>query len=460
MNYTDIITEKYSSDGMRTLFSERNIVRTYRLCWIALAEGENELGLKQVTREMVAELKKNLDNIDFTLAKKKEAETQHDIVAQIHAYGEVCPKAKGIIHLGETSQFVKCNTDLIIQKQALLLIKRKLQDLLQLLAAKISSYKATPTLGFTHFQSAQPTTIGRRLCIYAQDFLSDLEDIDTLIDTIKARGVKGTTGTQATFLTLFGGNHNKVKKLDQIVAKKLGFKESYQITTQTYTRKQDIKIHSALASISATAKKFATDIRLLSNLKIMEEPFGEKQVGSSAMPYKQNPMRSERICSLSRKVMNNLADFYDTYAEQWLERSLDDSAIRRIDIPENFMLTEYIISLLAEIVSGLVVNENISARLLENELPFMASEEIIIAAVKKGSDRQVVHEAIKEHAVAVTKRIKLDGKDNDLLERLASDPRIRLTKKELERLLDPTVFIGRSIEQAEEFLKGLKKSTR
>ncbi|MFH1916529.1 MAG: adenylosuccinate lyase, partial [Nanoarchaeota archaeon] len=445
-DYKDIVAEKYSSEEMRNLFSEQNIVRTWRLCWIALAEAEAELGLKEITKEMIDELKKNIDNIDLAGAKEKEKETQHDVAAQIHAYGKVCPKAKGIIHLGATSQYVKCNTDLILQREALSILRKKLVLLLEIFAKQILKYKDVPTLSYTHYQSAQPTTIGRRLCNYAQDLLTDLEDLDRVHVSIKSRGAKGTTGTQATFLTLFNNDHKKVKKLDTLIAKKLGFSESYSLTTQTYSRKEDIKIHSVLAGIAASAKRFATDLRLLSNLKIMEEPFGKKQVGSSAMPYKQNPMHSERISSLSRKVMNNLKDFYDTYAEQWLERSLDDSAIRRIDIPENFMLTEHIIDLLTKIMKDLVVNEHVSRKMLENELPFLASEEIILSAVKKGKDRQIVHEAIKEHSIAVTKRIKLEGGENDLLERISQDKRIGLTKEELKKLLDSNKFIGRSRE--------------
>jgi adenylosuccinate lyase len=451
--YEDIVKEKYSSKEMRELFSERNVILNWRRCWVALAVVERDLGLKVITKEMVQEMKDNMENIDLEAARKKEQEVKHDVVAQIYAYGLVCPKAKGIIHLGATSQYVKCNTDMILNRQALNIIRKKLLLLIKNFDGLIDKYKTAPTLGYTHYQPAQPLTIGRRFCVYAQDFLSDFEELDRLLNNLQFRGAKGATGTQDSFVELFDGDKRKVMKLDVQVSRMLGFEKIYPITSQTYTRKQDIYIMNVMANIAATAKKFATDMRLMSNLNILEEPFTEKQVGSSAMPYKRNPMRSERVCSLARKVMSNLADFYNTYSEQWLERTLDDSAIRRIDIPQNFMLVEYIIDSLTEITSGLVVYPMISKRLLDQELPFMATEKIIMATVKKGADRQQIHEILREHAFNLAKHIKMDGGDNNLIEMLANDARIGLSRQELENILDVNKFLGMSVEQSENFLK-------
>jgi len=454
--YEDIVATKYSRPLMREIFSEQSIIKTWRLYWIALAEAEHELGLKAVTKEMVAEMKKNIDNIDFSAAKENEKETQHDVMSHVYAYGLTCTNAKGIIHLGATSQCVKCNTDLILQHKALLIIREDLIALLKNFYNVIQGTKHIPTLSYTHYQPAQPTTIGRRFCTYAQDFLMDLKDLDYLLEDYSLRGAKGATGTQASFLTLLG-NKEKVKKLDLLIAKKLGFKKVFPITTQTYSRKFDTKIACLLASISSTCKKFSTDIRLLSNLGVLEEPFGEKQTGSSAMPYKRNPMMSERICSLSRKVMNNVADFYEVYSEQWLERTLDDSASRRIDIPQNFMLTDYMLDKLAGIVKGVVIFDKVSEKLLMQELPFLATEEILMEGVKKGADRQKMHEIIKEHSFEVTKNIKLNGGENDLIERLSKDDRIPLKKQDFERILSSNSFIGLSVEQTDAFLAELKK---
>ncbi|MBU1198990.1 MAG: adenylosuccinate lyase [Nanoarchaeota archaeon] len=448
--YEDIVLSKYSFDEIKSIFSEKNIIRTWRLCWVALAEAEHELGLKQVTKPMIAEMKKNIDNINLTVRKKKEKETRHDVLAEIYTYGLVCPKAKGIIHLGATSQFVKDNTDLILQYNALKIIQTDLISLLKNFYTLIQRTKKIPTLGYTHFQPAQPTTLGKRFSVYAQDFLMDLQELNTLLNNYTIRGAKGATGTQASYLKLFGDS-KKVKKLDLLVAKKLGFARTFPVSTQTYTRKYDTKIASVLASICSTAKKFATDIRLMSNLGIIEEPFGKKQAGSSAMPYKRNPMKSERICSLCRKVINNMADFYEVYSEQWLERSLDDSACRRIDIPQNFMLADYILRNLAEIVDGLVIFEKQSEKIMQQELPFLATEDILMECVKKGSDRQKIHDIIKKHAYEVTKNIKLKGKQNDLIQRLAQDARIPLKMKELEKILSSKTLIGLSVEQVDDF---------
>jgi adenylosuccinate lyase len=451
--YEDVVSSRYSYDEMKGIFSEHSITHTWRLCWIALAEAENELGLKQVTKEMIAEMKKHIDDIDFAAAKEKEKETQHDVMAHIYAYGLVCPKAKGIIHLGATAQCVKCNTDLILQHRALKIIRQDLIGLLNALYHLIQRTKHNPTLSYTHYQPAQPTTIGRRFCSYAQDYLADLKELYLIFEDYALRGAKGATGTQASYLELFG-DAKKVKKLDLLFAKKLGFKKVFPITTQTYTRKFDIRIASLLASICSTSKKFATDIRLLSNQGILEEPFGKEQVGSSAMPYKRNPMKSEQLCSLCRKVINNLNDFYDVYSEQWLERTLDDSAIRRIDIPQNFMLTDYILRKTTGICEGMIVFEKQSEKLLMQELPFLITEQILMETVKKGASRQEMHEIIKKHCFECAKEIKEDGRENNLAQKLEADHRIPLDSDDFKRILSSRLFIGLSVEQADDFCKG------
>ncbi|MFH1071984.1 MAG: adenylosuccinate lyase [Nanoarchaeota archaeon] len=450
--YDDVISKRYASAEMKEIFSEQSIVRTWRKCWLSLAEAEHELGVKEITKQMLSELRNTIDNIDFVAAEEKERETQHDILAHIHAYGLACPTAKRIIHLGATSQCIKCNADLILQHKALQLVRKDLMILLKGFHSFIQQNKNLQTLSYTHFQPAQPTTLGRRFCVYAQDFLMDLHELDSILANYALRGAKGATGTQASYLTLLG-DKRKVKKLDALFVKKLGFSRSYPITTQTYTRKFDIRIASLLASACASAKKLATDLRLLANLGIVDEPFGKGQAGSSAMPYKRNPMLCERICSLSRKVMHSVGDFYQTYAEQWLERSLDDSAIRRIDIPENFMLTDYILRKLTCVIEGLDVHAQQSVRLVARELPFLATEDILLACVKKGKGRQECHELIKMHAIEAARQMKDAGKENDLIERLSSDRRLGLSRKELERILSSHSFIGLSVEQAEDFLQ-------
>ena len=451
-DYEDIITTKYSRKEIKEIFSETNTIKTWRKCWIALAKSQRELGLKAITKDMISEMEKNVDNIDFISAKEKENEIQHDVMSHVYAYGLVCPNAKGIIHLGATSQCIKCNTDLILQYEALKIIKSDLINILKSFYDTILKTKSIKTLSYTHYQPAQPTTIGRRFCIYAQDLLMDLEELDSIIKNYTLRGTKGATGTQASHLKLLE-DPKKVRMLDELFVKKLGFNKSYPITTQTYTRKFDIRIANLLASISSTCKKFATDIRLLSNLGVLEEPIGKKQTGSSAMPYKRNPMLSERICSLSRKVINNTADFYEVYSEQWLERTLDDSAIRRIDIPQNFMLTDYILVNTTKIVEGIVVFEKVAEKLLKQDLPFIATEDILMECVKRGADRQQIHEIIKEHSFNVIKNIKLNGGSNNLIELLSNDKRIPLKKEDFEKILDSNGMIGLSINQAEEFCK-------
>jgi adenylosuccinate lyase len=440
---------------MQELFSERTRIRTWRQCWIALAEAQNELGLEHiVSREMIDELKKQADNIDFELAASKEKEIRHDVMAHVYAYGQTCPKAEGIIHLGATSQFVVCNTDLILQSKALKLVRNSLVNVIANLANFSNKNKTLATLGYTHYQPAQPTTVGKRTTLYIQDLLLDLDYLENLEKQFKARGAKGTVGTQATFLELFDGNHEKVKQLDVLVARKLGFEQSFPVTGQTYPRKLDMKTVETLAGIGASAHKFAVDLRLLSNLKVQEEPFAQKQVGSSAMAYKRNPMRSERMTGLARKLMGLTADFSATYANQWLERTLDDSAIRRMDIPQAFLLTDAVLKLYINISSDMVVFPKQIEKYLYQELPFMATEKILMAGVEKGKSRQELHEIIKEHSLAAGKVVKEQGQDNDLLQRLAEDDRIPFTVEELQVIVsDFQQFTGRATEQTEEFLE-------
>lgn len=451
-DYEDIITTKYSRDELKIIFSETNTIKTWRKCWVALAESEKELGVKAITKEMISEMKNNIENIDFIAAKNKEKEIQHDVMSHVYAYGLVCPTAKGIIHLGATSQCIKCNTDLILQYEALKVIRTDIINILKAFYDTILKTKNIKTLAYTHYQPAQPTTIGRRLCNYAQDLLMDLNELDSITKNYMLRGTKGATGTQASYLKLLE-TESKVKKLDELFVKKLGFNKSYPITTQTYTRKFDIKIANLLASICSTCKKFATDIRLLSNLGVVEEPIGKNQTGSSAMPYKRNPMLSERICSLSRKVINNTSDFYEVYSEQWLERTLDDSAVRRIDIPQNFMLTDYILFNTTKIVEGMIVFDKVAEKLLQQDLAFIATEDILMECVKKGANRQEIHEIIKEHSFNVTKNIKLNGGTNNLIELLSTDNRIPLKKEDFDKILNNDSMIGLSVSQAEEFCK-------
>jgi len=452
--YQDPLVSRYTSREMQELFSERTRIRTWRRCWIALAEAQNELGLSEiVTQEMINELKEHADDIDFDLAASKEKEIRHDVMAHVFTYGQKCPKAEGIIHLGATSQYVVCNTDLILQKKAVQLIKSSLANVIANLADFSYKYKGLATLGYTHYQPAQPTTVGKRTTLYIQDLLLDLDYLENLEKQIKARGAKGTVGTQATFLELFNGDHAKVRQLDSLVAAKLGFEEHFPVTGQTYPRKLDMKMAETLAGIGASAHKFAVDLRLLSNLKVQEEPFAKKQVGSSAMAYKRNPMRSERMTGLARKLMGLAADFSATYANQWLERTLDDSAIRRMDIPQAFLLTDAILKLYMNISSDIVVFPKQIERHLLQEIPFMATEKILMAGVEKGKSRQDLHEVIKIHSLAAGKVVKEEGKENDLLQRLADDPNIPFTADELIDMIGNfQQFTGRAEEQTEEYL--------
>ncbi len=451
--YQEPLVSRYTSREMQELFSERFKFTTWRRCWIALAEAQQEMGLEVVSQEMVDELKSHTQDINFEIAAAKEKEIRHDVMAHVYAYGLQCPKAEAIIHLGATSQFVVCNTDLIIQKEALKLIKKALVNVIANLATFCRDYKDLATLGFTHYQPAQPTTVGKRNTLYIQDLLMDLEYVEMLEQQVKARGAKGTVGTQATFLELFHGDHAKVRELDRLVSAKLGFEQIFPVTGQTYPRKLDMKTAETLAGIGASAHKFAVDLRLLSNLKVQEEPFEKKQVGSSAMAYKRNPMRSERMTGLARKLMGLPANFAATAANQWFERTLDDSAIRRMDIAQAFLLSDAILRLYVNITNGIVVYPKQIERHLRAELPFMATEKILMACVALGKSRQEMHEVIREHSVAAGLAVKEEALDNDLLLRLAKDERVPFSIAELEELIgNHQEFVGRAPQQTEEFL--------
>ncbi|MDK9707727.1 MAG: adenylosuccinate lyase [Desulforhopalus sp.] len=453
--YQEPLVSRYTSLAMQKLFSEKTKFTTWRKCWLALAESQYELGLTDlVTEEMLNEMRANLENIDYEIAAQKEKEIRHDVMAHVYEFGLRCPKAAGIIHLGATSQFVVCNTDLILQKLAMKQIRSLVLQVIKNLSIFCEKYKGLATLGFTHYQPAQPTTVGKRNTLYIQDLIIDLEYIDNFLRQIKARGAKGTVGTQATFLELFKGDHRKVRQMDQLVAEKLGFDSTFNVTGQTYTRKLDMKLAETLAGIGATAHKFAVDLRLLSNLKVQEEPFEKSQTGSSAMAYKRNPMRSERMTGLARKLMNLPQNFAATYSNQWFERTLDDSAIRRMDIPQCFLLTDAILKLFANITSDMVVYpEQIKKHLLA-ELPFMATEKILMGAVEKGKSRQEMHEVIKEHSIAAGFAVKKEAKENDLLIRLAADEQIPFSLEALTAMIsDYSQFTGRAKEQTEEYIQ-------
>jgi len=457
--YQEPLVSRYTSRAMQELFSEKTKFTLWRKCWVALAEAQYELGLTDIiSKEMINQMQKNIENIDFDVAAAKEKEIRHDVMAHVYEFGTKCPKAEAIIHLGATSQFVVCNTDLIIQKKALALVRAGILQIIKNLADFCNDYKTLPTLGFTHYQAAQPTTVGKRNTLYIQDLIMDLDYIDNFTSQIKARGAKGTVGTQATFIELFKGDHQKVRQLDQLVASKLGFNKVFSVTGQTYPRKLDMKLAETLSGIGASAHKFAVDMRLLSNLKMQEEPFAEKQTGSSAMAYKRNPMRSERMTGLARKLMGLPADFGATFANQWFERTLDDSAIRRMDIPQLFLLTDAILKLYINITSGMVVFPKQIEKHLRLELPFMSTEIILMEAVEKGESRQQIHEIIKEHSLEAGRIVKEEGKDNDLLERLASDSRIPFSIEQLNDLVgDYTQFTGRAQQQTEEYLDEIVK---
>ena len=449
--YVSPLSERYASKEMQYIFSPDMKFRTWRRLWIALAETEKELGLN-ITQEQIDELKAHAEDINYDVAKERERQVRHDVMSHVYAYGVQCPKAKGIIHLGATSCYVGDNTDIIVMTEALKLVKKKLVNVIAELSAFADKYKDQPTLAFTHFQPAQPTTVGKRATLWTQEFLLDLEDLEYVLGTMKLLGSKGTTGTQASFLELFDGDQEPIDKIDPMIAEKMGFKECYPVSGQTYSRKVDTRVANILAGIAASAHKMSNDIRLLQHLKEVEEPFEKSQIGSSAMAYKRNPMRSERIASLSRYVMVDALNPAITSATQWFERTLDDSANKRLSIPEGFLAIDGILDLCLNVVDGLVVYPKVIEKHMMAELPFMATENIMMDAVKAGGDRQELHERIRELSMEAGKTVKVEGKDNNLLELIAADPAFNLSLEDLQRSMDPKKYIGRAKEQTERFV--------
>ena len=452
--YVSPLSGRYASKEMQYIFSPDMKFRTWRRLWIALAETEKELGLP-ITQEQIDELKAHKDDINYDVAKERERQVRHDVMSHVYAYGVQCPKAKGIIHLGATSCYVGDNTDIIVMTEALKLVKKKLVNVIAELAKFAEKYKDLPTLAFTHFQPAQPTTVGKRATLWMQEFMLDLEDLNYVLSTMKLLGSKGTTGTQASFLELFDGDQETIDKIDPMIAEKMGFKQCYPVSGQTYSRKVDTRVVNILAGIAASAHKFSNDIRLLQHLKEVEEPFEKSQIGSSAMAYKRNPMRSERIASLSRFVMVDAMNPAITSATQWFERTLDDSANKRLSVPEGFLAIDGILDLCLNVVDGLVVYPKVIEKRLRSELPFMATENIMMDAVKAGGDRQELHERIRELSMEAGKTVKVEGKDNNLLELIAADPAFNLTLEELEKTMDPAKYTGRASVQVDAFLKNV-----
>ena len=449
--YVSPLSERYASKEMQYIFSPDMKFRTWRRLWIALAETEKELGLN-ITQEQIDELKAHKDDINYDVAKERERQVRHDVMSHVYAYGVQCPKAKGIIHLGATSCYVGDNTDIIVMSEALKLVQKKLVNVIAELSKFADKYKEQPTLAFTHFQPAQPTTVGKRATLWTQEFLMDLEDLEYVMSTLKLLGSKGTTGTQASFLELFEGDQETIDKIDPMIAEKMGFKNCYPVSGQTYSRKVDTRVLNILAGIAASAHKMSNDIRLLQHLKEVEEPFEKSQIGSSAMAYKRNPMRSERIASLSRYVMVDALNPAITSATQWFERTLDDSANKRLSIPEGFLAIDGILDLCLNVVDGLVVYPKVIEKHMMAELPFMATENIMMDAVKAGGDRQELHERIRELSMEAGRTVKVEGKDNDLLERIAADPAFNLTIEELQKSMDPSRYVGRAKEQTTAFI--------
>ena len=449
--YVSPLSERYASKEMQYIFSPDMKFRTWRRLWIALAETEKELGLN-ITQEQIDELKAHAEDINYDVAKERERQVRHDVMSHVYAYGVQCPKAKGIIHLGATSCYVGDNTDIIVMTEALKLVKKKLVNVIAELSAFADKYKDQPTLAFTHFQPAQPTTVGKRATLWTQEFLLDLEDLEYVLGTMKLLGSKGTTGTQASFLELFDGDQETIDKIDPMIAEKMGFKECYPVSGQTYSRKVDTRVANILAGIAASAHKMSNDIRLLQHLKEVEEPFEKSQIGSSAMAYKRNPMRSERIASLSRYVMVDALNPAITSATQWFERTLDDSANKRLSIPEGFLAIDGILDLCLNVVDGLVVYPKVIEKHMMAELPFMSTENIMMDAVKAGGDRQELHERIRELSMEAGRTVKVEGKDNDLLERIAADPAFNLTIEELQKSMEPSRYVGRAKEQTTAFI--------
>ena len=455
--YQSPLSERYASKEMQYIFSPDMKFRTWRKLWIALAETEKELGLSQngkpvITEEQIEELKAYAENINYDVAKEREKLVRHDVMSHVYAYGQQCPKAAGIIHLGATSCYVGDNTDIIVMTEALRLVKKKLVNVMKVLADFAEEYKGLPTLAFTHFQPAQPTTVGKRACLWLQEFQLDLEELEFVLSNMKLLGSKGTTGTQASFLELFDGDQETIDKIDPMIAQKMGFGACFPVSGQTYSRKVDTRVLNVLAGIAASAHKMSNDIRLLQHLKEIEEPFEKNQIGSSAMAYKRNPMRSERIASLARFVMVDALNPAITSATQWFERTLDDSANKRLSIPEGFLAVDGILDLCLNVVDGLVVYPKVIEKRLMSELPFMATENIMMDAVKKGGNRQELHERIRELSMEAGRNVKVEGKENNLLELIAADSAFNLSIEELQETMDPSKYVGRSKEQVETYL--------
>lgn len=450
--YTSPLNSRYASKEMSFIFSDDMKFTTWRKLWVALAECEKELGLN-ITDEQIAELKAHINDINYDDAQKREKEVRHDVMSHVYAYGLQCPKAKGIIHLGATSCYVGDNTDVIIMKEALLLIKKKMVTVLHRLKNFAQKYKDMPTLGFTHFQPAQLTTVGKRATLWMQDLVMDIENIDFVIEHLKLRGVKGTTGTQASFMNLFEGDEEKVRALDKMVAEKMGFKKCFGVTGQTYPRKLDSIVLNTLSEVAQSAYKFSNDLRLLQNMKEVEEPFEAHQIGSSAMAYKRNPMRSERMGALARYVIVDSLNPAITASTQWFERTLDDSANKRISVAEAFLALDGVLNLYINIAENMVVYDKVIAAHVNRELPFMATENIMMESVKRGGDRQELHERIREHSMAAAQRVKGEGLDNDLIERIINDPTFNLSKEEILGIIDPKKFVGRAPSQVVEFIE-------
>ncbi|MGL4774188.1 MAG: adenylosuccinate lyase [Clostridium sp.] len=449
--YSTPLNSRYASKEMSFIFSDDMKFSTWRKLWIALAECERDLGLN-ITEEQINELKEHVYDINYDEARKKEKEVRHDVMSHVHAYGLQCPKAKGIIHLGATSCYVGDNTDVIIMRDALLLVKKKIVTILHRLSNFAMEYKDMPTLGFTHYQPAQLTTVGKRATLWMQDLVMDIENIDFLLSTLKLRGVKGTTGTQASFMSLFEGDEEKVKALDKMVAEKMGFEKSYGVTGQTYPRKLDSIVLNTLSEVAQSAYKFSNDLRLLQSMKEVEEPFEKNQIGSSAMAYKRNPMRSERMGALARYVIVDSLNPAITAATQWFERTLDDSANKRIAVAEGFLALDGVLNLYINIAENMVVYPKVIEAHVKRELPFMATENIMMEAVKRGGDRQELHESIRVHSMAAAQRVKGEGLDNDLIERIINDSSFKLSKEEILNIIDPSKFVGRAPSQVVEFI--------
>ncbi len=452
--YTSPLSERYASKEMQYIFSPDKKFRTWRKLWIALAETEKELGL-DITDEQIEELKAHADDINYDVAKEREKVVRHDVMSHVYAYGKQCPKAKGIIHLGATSCYVGDNTDIILMSEALEIVRKKLINVIAELAKFADEHKNLPTLAFTHFQPAQPTTVGKRATLWMQEFMMDLEDLEYVKGSLKLLGSKGTTGTQASFLELFDGDQETIDKIDPMIAKKMGFETCYPVSGQTYSRKVDTRVVNVLAGIAASAHKMSNDIRLLQHLKEIEEPFEKTQIGSSAMAYQRNPMRSERIASLSRYVMVDAMNPAITSATQWFERTLDDSANKRLSVPEGFLAIDGILDLCLNVVDGLVVYPKVIEKRLMSELPFMATENIMMDAVKAGGDRQELHERIRELSMEAGRNVKEKGLDNNLLELIAADPAFNLSLEELQKTMDPAKYVGRAPVQVEAYLNNV-----